>query len=435
MKSERITVLGAGSGGLSAAYNLALYGFDVTLCELKDEAALGYPWYDTVKKSAFEFSGIPLPPVESLKEFRDMTYTSPDGSIRLSPKKKSNKSFANVNRRYLSSYLVSLCRDAGVKLIFGCRVVSPVLKDGRIAGVNAEINGERTVLEADLFIDSLGLGSTVKKFLPDTCPVERETDDGELFYVTRAEYESSDRNLPESGSNIYLDHCGHTGLDWVTFGTDSVDVLVGFFGKGSPGEVKKAVSDFRRRYPFIKEEIPGTEVSARIPLRKMLPLIVTDNLALIGDSAFMTEPMSGSGISLSLCAGKILADTVKKAGGCYTAEKLWEYNFRYFKEFGRKDLGNHIIRTVLSSLSCSQLDYLFAKKILTEKELAPSSYGKYTVGVIARKAAYLLRRPGLVFALLPAVSGFLRIKKITETVPEEYNVNRIKKWIRLYNKI
>ena len=40
----------------------------------------------------------------------------------------------------------------------------------------------------------------------------------------------------------------------------------------------------------------------------MLPMIVADGYAAVGDSAAMTIPLNGSGINLSMNAGKLLAD-------------------------------------------------------------------------------------------------------------------------------
>ena len=59
---KRILVAGAGHGGLTAAYNLAKAGYDVTVLEYKRRENLGYDWHDALEMSAFLESGIPCPP-------------------------------------------------------------------------------------------------------------------------------------------------------------------------------------------------------------------------------------------------------------------------------------------------------------------------------------------------------------------------------------
>ena len=63
--------------------------------------------------------------------------------------------------------------------------------------------------------------------------------------------------------------------------------------------------------------------------------MVADGYAAIGDAAFMTVPLIGSGIANSLKAARILAETVMAdADGAYTAQTLYPYQKRFFSELG-----------------------------------------------------------------------------------------------------
>jgi flavin-dependent dehydrogenase len=64
-------------------------------------------------------------------------------------------------------------------------------------------------------------------------------------------------------------------------------------------------------------------------------MMVFDGYAAIGDSAFMTVPIIGSGIANSLKAARMLADTIlADRDGAYDFEHLWKYQTRYYKNIG-----------------------------------------------------------------------------------------------------
>jgi flavin-dependent dehydrogenase len=69
----------------------------------------------------------------------------------------------------------------------------------------------------------------------------------------------------------------------------------------------------------------------------------------IGDCAFMTTPLVGSGISNSLRAGQILAEEIIK-NNSVSIETLWQYQVRYYKEIGAENFFVDCLkRTLLNS--------------------------------------------------------------------------------------
>ena len=126
------------------------------------------------------------------------------------------------------------------------------------------------------------------------------------------------------------------GIDWTSGEKEYIDVLIGKFGaagKLSEQDVDDALTDYRKNYPNIDYETLRGGVYADIPLSKMLPMFVCDGYAAVGDSAGMVHPLNGCGISLSMQAGKILADTVLAANGDYNKASLWKYQYEYFFKF------------------------------------------------------------------------------------------------------
>ena len=137
-----------------------------------------------------------------------------------------------------------------------------------------------------------------------------------------------------------LSEINRPGIDWFITEEDRCDILVGKLGsagKLTEEEIAESIEDFRKEYPFMGDKIIRSGQSGVIPLRSMLPMIVCDGYAAVGDSAGMTIPLNGCGIVLSMKAGKILADTVIEAGsGEIDAEALWKYEYNYFHDHGKK---------------------------------------------------------------------------------------------------
>ena len=108
----------------------------------------------------------------------------------------------------------------------------------------------------------------------------------------------------------------------------------------------------------------ATPRSGTIPLRRTLAVYVANGYAAVGDSAAMTEPMSGSGITLSMKAGKILADVVIEAGDAdLTVDRLWPYEYRYAREMGDRFVGDDLLIHLVLSLTADDIALWFQESL------------------------------------------------------------------------
>ena len=93
-------------------------------------------------------------------------------------------------------------------------------------------------------------------------------------------------------------------------------------------------------------------------------IYIADGYAAIGDSAFMTVPIIGSGIANSMKASAILADAIMDdKEGCYSAKTLWKYQRGFYSEFGNGLAPLASIKLLLTRLNPDELDYIFEKEI------------------------------------------------------------------------
>lgn len=435
---KKIVIAGAGIGGLVTAINLAKKGFDITVYEAKERHELGHDWCDTVYKPSFPKAGIPLPSDEHFSPYRVMCCRGPKKNIKVVAKRSDElmRDVAYIDRKFLAEYLVDMAEKNGVKFVFGVKVLSPVIENGFVVGIKVSVDRNDEDVRADLIIDAAGIDSPVRKNLPKSFGIENEVKAEDTLFTYRAYFAKKINAVTDPRYNTYFYHCRRASIDWVITEDGHIDVLVTGFGSLSKSEIDNAVADFQKDYPYMDtDKILRGGTTSKIPLRKSLPLFVGNGYAAVGDSAVMIEPLSGSGMMLSFAGGKILADTVAEIKEKYTADRLWKYQYRYFKECGEDQISVDIIKNVLTSIDADDMDYLFEKNVLGEKEFAETSSAKYTANELLQKVNAIVKRPKLLRPITKAGISLVNNKISCSAMPEKYSTEAIKKWIKLYNKI
>ncbi len=435
---KRILVAGAGHGGLTAAYNLALKGYDVTVIESKGREDLGYDWHDALEMSAFTDSGIPCPPESMYTPGIPQVFTNPSATVKVPLPFVEGAGF-NMDRKVLINYLVSCAESVGVKFMFGTKVLSPLVAGNRVIGLRY-FKDEKTVSAfSDLVIDAAGMTSPVRTNLPLSCGIEKKLKEADVFYVYRVYYKNTTGEKIDPPYSIHLFHLNRPGLDWFITEEDRCDILVGKFGsagKLTEEEIAESVNDFREKYPFLSDEIIRGGQKGVIPLRRMLPVIVCDGYAAVGDSAGMTIPLNGCGIVLSMKAGKLLADAVVDAkDGEITSEALWKYEYNYFQTHGKGLLMIAILKKFFSFVSGKNVDFFLEKQILTAKQLAFKTGIPIDGGYIAHLIKTCWRVWYLVFPLIDVFKSVPAMSAVCSSMPEDYDKRKVEKWAKRYRRL
>ncbi len=435
---KKILVAGAGHGGLTAAVNLAKNGYDVTVIEAKDKASMGHDWHDTMNMSAFDMSGIPRPSRDMYIESKAQSFRNPAGTVVIDlPFENTNEGFF-IDRKVLITYLIECAEAAGVKFKFSHKILSPLTERNKVKGLKIT-DGENTAeLFADLIIDAAGLNSPVRKNLPLSCGVQRTIEQKNVFHVFRAYYKNTTGELTNPPVTINMFHMNRPGIDWTITEDDFVDVLIGKFGSAgvlTQKEVDEALASFRKDYPYISEEAVRGGKFADIPLTKMLPMLVCDGYAAVGDSAGMTIPLNGSGIVLSMKAGRLLADTVLKAKGAYTKKELWGYQYEYFQKLGKELILISTLKNFFTYVDAKQVDLLAEREILTADNLNIYNGFPLTPELVGKMLSTVPRLLNLIPPLFGTFKGYPLLPLVSKAMPKEYDEERVKAWAKLYSKL
>lgn len=430
---KKIVVAGAGHGGMSAAINLVRAGYDVTVYEKQSREELGYDWVDCMRKSIFEDSGFTRPDERCFSPIVDRGFYCPNKSVKIVVEKDYGGKVGYIERKFLINYLIDSAEKEGVKFFFKTPVIRSVCDSKQVMGIVILENGEEKDVFADMVIDAAGMNSPVRTTLDESFGVRRQAHKDESFYTWRGSFRKTEAFTAEPKNTIYFYHCGKSGMDWAINEDEYIDILVGGFGSLSQSDIDRALADFGKDYPIEDKTVRGGTVAC-IPLGRVLSVMVCNGYAAVGDSAFMTEPLSGSGIDMSVAAGKVLADTIIESDGDFSVEALWKYNYQAIRRFSEKCYNSLIVKSFLSALTADDVDFLFEKRILTAKEIGGGGNTKFKPADIVAKLS-ILARPKMVSGLLKAAKKVMLLDKIKNELPEKYEKTAVADWKKKYSKL
>lgn len=435
---KKIVVLGAGHGGILAAIKLASKGYDVTVLEQNSRGNVSHDWEDDIRFDIFQFLEIDPPPKEVYSQKLKWRFISPDEKSFLRVPQLPPLEEVSVSRRGLIDYLISLAEKAGVKIQFSTKALSLKFNGNMVVGVLTETGQE---YDSDLVIDASGLRSPFRGQLPDSFLVQKQPAEDDLMQACRAFSKPSEGVAkPDPDNSLTILHLDYPGIAWCNHNhLGEVDVLIGRIGKLTQEEARLAIENLRFSNPILSDIELRTPTFAEICVRNPLPVPVADGYAAVGDSAFQTMPLMGSGIEASMKAGKYLYETVVAAGeNKLTASVLWPYQVLFMEDIGASYMFIDVLKRWALSLPPKQINWLFASGAISESDLAMISTEKDPDAKpgstsIARKAMILLKNPRLIGLAAGCLIRASFAKSIASKIPEKYDIQKIAKWKEKYD--
>lgn len=427
----KIIVVGAGIGGLRAASMLSRGGATVSVYEKEPKENLSYDWTDETDRDLFEKFSLPLP--EGSYRGANVAVVAPFGKkpLRL-PDVPLEKRGWCVERRLLTKELIDDAKKNGVAFHFSTAVDSLVFGKDGVSGVR--IGADE--IPGDLVIDSSGVFSSFRASLPPCFGVTEKPRANEVFYVFRGIYAPDEKEAEsaEFKRKVYLKHLGEQGISWCMLEANGeVNVLIGRTHKLNDEDIQSGLDDLRKNNPFLTEKLIRGGRGCAIPIRYCITKAVAPGYAAIGDAAFMTIPLKGSGISRSLYAADMLSETVLEAGVSESA--LWKYQVKYYKRFGAADAGVDFVKRSLLRFPSKDLRFLFDSEVISETDVAAISANK-DIKITAEYIFDKLKRgssniPALLRAsvvLAGAMRGKAKAESTAKSIPEEFNKEKISAW-------
>lgn len=435
---NKIIVAGGGHGGITAGMLLAKHGYDVTVYEKNTRENMGHDWTDIFDKKGFTALGLDLPD-ESLYNLKhDMTFYGPAMETALHQNTPVDQLEIQMERRDIYNYIIEHAEKAGVKFVYGCEITGAVLFGNRIAGIKTA-DGE---IYADLVIDAAGMNSPVRKSLPHWLGVQNNSIDYEQFYVYRAFWNKTAEVDDINAFKVLMLHENKLGITWVATEEEHTDVLIGRFKPFDMAEVDRTMASLRKDNDSIGTEMLRGGQFVNIPVRQPLGVLVADGYAAIGDSAFMTVPIIGSGIANSFKAARILADAViADIDNAFSAETLWKYQTEFYKKIGSGLAPLACVKLMLTRLEGHELDYIFRTGILNADDMTigadstnlAAMLGGMAPADIVIKLRGLINNTVVLKKVVRMGLELLRATAVTSAMPKKYDRKAVLKWVKQYN--
>lgn len=422
---SRIIVIGCGQGGLVAAKHLADSGHEVIVYEAERRENAAHPWRDDIRRAVFEEAGLAPLPIEDCVQKSKWKFVSPDGKSTLRVPMTPPLEEISIDRKFLLDRLLSECKN--VEINFESPVERLIVKDEKVAGV--VVGG--TEIPADMVIDASGYNSKFRRQVPGKFGIPEPHNDDKLC-AFRGYYETDlTKELPVPPCTLYVKHLGGNGIDWCNLNPDDkADILIGRIGELPDDEITKAKESLLKEHAFNTGK-PFFERRVDISLRYPAGIMVADGYAVVGDSAFMTMPMMGSGIESSMKAGRMLAETIGRECD-FTAKSLYSYQLKFFKQFGFAYVFVDVLKRWALNLPAEVVDKAFSSGIVTDEDMALLSTDENAKGpgakFIFKKIGIALKNFGFVAKALKCAVKGIRAMSYAKKIPKKYDAAKLRKW-------
>ncbi|MBO7178274.1 MAG: NAD(P)/FAD-dependent oxidoreductase [Clostridia bacterium] len=430
----KIVIIGAGIGGLQSARVLAEGGHDVTVYERSTKGKISYDWRDDVEYNVFDELGVPIP--SDSHRVQNVSFLAPFSDKPLFVYQDEDKMEWGVYRHTFGDMLASRAEEKGAKILYETSVESLITEDEKVKGI--VVDGEPVY--ADLVIDCSGMDSKFRASLPESMGITKTANPDEAFNVYRAHFNKRE-GVAEPQKHrrlVYLKPEGALGISWVVCEPDGTEnVLIGRIGSLSQEEIDSSIAKLKELHPIIGDDIVYGGRRARIPIRYPLLKMVGEGYVAIGDSAFMTIPLIGSGIACSLRAGQMLGETINEANSV-DVKTLWKYQVKYYQKVASEHFLVDCMKRKVLVADNDDIKYVIESGFITEddiKMLTGGEGGKMKAKDIFKKLRLAMKKLPFVLSVAGALLKGIGAMNTAKKIPTEYDEKKIAKWVAKLQKV
>jgi len=351
-------VVGAGTGGAIAARRLAEDGFRVLLIDREPSDDVGRK----VCGNAIGEDGLAVVSryIES-PEGAEVAKRLPHGTLILEDGTaiRIPKGGVILNRLLFGQRLLADAVEAGAA--FRDRTSCAGWTDraaNRVRIRNGD--GEEADLEARLVIDASGFRAVLTRTGGPHHPDEVSRGDVAVAYREIVPL-TKELDRPDDAIIVLTPKLARGGYGWVfPMGGRLANVGIGAPLAAVKRPVREIYDEFIASQPWLEVADPVEAGTGLLPIRAPLASFVGDGFMSVGDAACQTDPLHGGGISPSIVAANVAADTAAQAlaDGDVSTPALWGYNVAFMREVGARHAGQDFLRRFLDSISDDELTFL-----------------------------------------------------------------------------
>lgn len=413
-RSIDVAVIGAGTGGCSAAIAAARAGLRVLIIEREAAAdvgrkvcgnAVGLDAFDEALSYVTPPTG---PEIAASVEGGTLFFGATGTGIPV------QTSGVVVNRLLFGQRLLADALSAGAELLDRCSCVGWADRKAVTVRVKPDDGGEGDIA-ARVVVDASGYRSVLTR---SGGPL---TDDA----MSRSEAATGYREIlslrepidEATGGCAVLSLPGaRHGYAWVfPMGGRLANVGIGAALDCIEGSLKDTYDAFLGSRP----ELEGAEVvssgAGMLPFRRPLAALVGDGFMSVGDAGCQASPLHGGGIIPSILAGVMAGEQAATAigTGATDAVGLWDYGLRFMRTVGHRHAAHEVLRDLVYSLSADDQVFLTDVFVRSGGAIRAIRDGAAfpSVGGALRLLAPFVRRPALARRLTRAARLMSSIRR------------------------
>ena len=381
MDKYDVIIVGAGTGGTYAAKTIAEAGLNVCMVERKERENIGKKVCgDALGDHHFKELNLELPRGGELeKRVEGIKIFSPDEKMVYTIADKEFVGYM-INRQLFGQWLLKRAENVGAVLHDSTMCLDPIIRNSFVTGIVArDRNGKTIEMESKVVIDASGYLSVIRHKLPLEMGIEKEINQDNVGVIYR-----EIRQLKKASENtkyceIYLNHeKSPGGYTWIFPGLNAK------VNTGLGVQMVKGFTDPRKlfkKHVLSRPLFKGSELIHRgtwfDPTRRPLDKMVGNGVMMIGDAAWLVNPIHGGGIGPSMISGLRAGETIVEAleQGDVSETSLWPYACKFNSSYGRKQASIDIFRILLQASSSTDLNYGMEYQLLTEEDILKAGLG------------------------------------------------------------
>ena len=373
MKNEYdIIVVGACTAGAYFARNMAEKGYSVLVLEksAKEDVGKRLDIFHMDKQEMLSYS-VPVPQPGDRDYYHSFEYSASRSALGNWEKRHEHTVLVLDLAGYIGR-LADWAEQSGVEFSYESEFKDFLFDDeGKICGVKAVKDSAEVSVKARLVADCSVIGSSVRRKLPDLYGVENFKIDGKSkFYVICRYIHFADKEKNKVTHTISWPYY----KVWLAPQQDSDGALLGVGANLSFDYAERSLENFLDTIGLDDYTVDYIQKGAT-PYRRPPYSFVADGYICMGDSACLTKPSNGEGVTAAWYLSKIAVDIVDKAmqdGKYPTREALWEINPLYQSTQGA-DFAT-LLAQLTGAVDCTkeENDYEFKKSIIFKDNLLNS---------------------------------------------------------------
>ncbi len=380
VKKFDVVVVGAGTGGCTAAKAAAEAGLEVCLVDRKGEGDIGDKVCgDAIGKHHFDRLKLAYPAGDELeRKISGVDIYSPDEETVFRIKSEALFGFM-LNRRLFGQRLLRHALNAGSSLMDSTHVLGPLLEGGFVVGVLARKvdSEEKFELRGRVVVDASGFSAVLRRQLPPELGIEAAASPGDEVVCYREIRRLREPIEEPDFCRMYVSQAiSPGGYCWIfPEGGTRVNVGLGVAPLGKFPSPKRQLYELVLSRLLFEGSTAVTGGGGYLPTRRPLDSAVGDGILLVGEAAFHVNPSHGGGMGPSMIGGASAGEVVVGAleAGDVSRRGLWSHNVRYMEAYGVKQAGLDVFRLFLQGLGDANLNHGMKYRLLTEEDILRAS--------------------------------------------------------------